>query len=737
MSATVFQSAESRPLGLRHRADLIVQSLWLRGRKYWNLKDPISLAYFQLRDEEFVLWRMLDGQISLEQLQRVFERQFAPRKLSLTELQGFLGMLHEHGLVVSARTGQGLQLLARRRKQGWQKFWQTLGNPLAIRFRGVDPHRFFDVLHARCGWLFSRGMVTLSLTAILLTALWAAIRFPEVSARMPDFAAFFTLQSAPLFLLAIALSKVLHELGHGLACRRFGGECHELGLMLLCFTPCLYCNVSDSWMLPSRWRRAAVGAAGMYVELILAAGCFWLWWFSAPGVLNAIALKIAFVASAGTLLLNANPLLRYDGYFILSDLIETPNLQQQGAGLLSSTSARWMLGIDTGNDRTLPERNRPAFALYAILSLIYRWLVVVGLLWFFYRAAQPYRAEVVVALLGTLVIAAMVATPAIQGVRSMALPGRMQEVAKRRATIWLLLLLGVGCALFALRLPYRISAPAVVEYAGAKPVYVTAPGRILEAVAIGDQLERGQQIALLADAQFEWDLARIRLQRDQIKLKMVNLERRRIDDPGAELQLATARASLADLEEQLRQRELDAQRLKLLAPQSGSVLPTRRTPPRDRPGELNSWRETPLELQNRGAFLETGTLVCSIGDPHRFEATLLLDQADLEFVHESQSVQIRLNDFPELRLSGQIVEISMSDRPDLPGDVAARREQAAGRDDGGQAKPAANYQARVKLDQHDLPLVNGAPGRSIIEADWQPLGKRLIRFFQSTFDFRR
>ena len=79
------------------------------------------------------------------------------------------------------------------------------------------------------------------------------------------------------------MTKILHEFGHGLSCKHFGGECHEIGVMFLVLTPCLYCNVSDSWMLPNRWHRAAIGAAGMYVELVLASICTFIWWFTEPG----------------------------------------------------------------------------------------------------------------------------------------------------------------------------------------------------------------------------------------------------------------------------------------------------------------------------------------------------------------------------------------------------------------------------------------------------------------------
>ena len=127
-----------------------------------------------------------------------------------------------------------------------------------------------------------------------------------------------------MFAGVLAVTKMLHEFGHGLSCKRLGGECHEIGFMLLVLTPCLYCNVSDSWRLPNKWHRAAIGAAGMYVEIILATIATFVWWYVEPGWIQDLCLQIMLVSSVSTILFNGNPLLRFDGYYILSDLLEIP-----------------------------------------------------------------------------------------------------------------------------------------------------------------------------------------------------------------------------------------------------------------------------------------------------------------------------------------------------------------------------------------------------------------------------
>ena len=117
--------------------------------------------------------------------------------------------------------------------------------------------------------------------------------------------------------------------------------------MLLVLTPCLYCNVSDSWMLPNKWHRAWIGAAGMYVEIVIASICTFLWWFSEPGLLNQLCLSTMFVCSVSTMMFNANPLLRYDGYYILADVMEIPNLRQKASDDSQPQAGRLVPGIGT------------------------------------------------------------------------------------------------------------------------------------------------------------------------------------------------------------------------------------------------------------------------------------------------------------------------------------------------------------------------------------------------------
>ena len=232
--------------------------------------------------------------------------------------------------------------------------------------------------------------ITLGLAALSLII----VQFDVFHSRLPEFHYFFRAQNWLWLALTLCVTKVMHEFGHGLSCKHFGGECHEIGVMFLVLTPCLYCNVSDSWMLPNRWHRAAIGAAGMYVELVLASIATFIWWFSEPGPLNYICLNVMFVSSVSTVMFNANPLLRYDGYYILSDILEIPNLRQKASTILNRKLGKWCLGLEEPEDPFLPQRRQWLFATYTVASAIYRWVVTFSILYFLNRVFEPYGLKV-------------------------------------------------------------------------------------------------------------------------------------------------------------------------------------------------------------------------------------------------------------------------------------------------------------------------------------------------------
>jgi putative peptide zinc metalloprotease protein len=315
-------SSSARKLPIRRRPDLVARRQHYLGRSYWVVKDPLGLNYYRFQDEEFAILQMLDGQTSLDEIKERFEDEFPPQKITLEELQQFLGMLHRSGLVVADVPGQGRQLRKRRDERKRKEWINAVSNILCIRFKGFDPERVLNRLYPYFRWFFAPVTVVLCCLLGLSALTLVAAEFDVFRAKLPEFHQFFSIHNAFLLAVMLCVTKIMHEFGHGLCCKHFGGECHEMGVMILVLTPCLYCNVSDSWMLPSKWQRAAIGMAGMYVEIVLASICTFLWWFSEPGLFHNLCLDVMFISSVSTIIFNANPLLRYDGYYILADRSE-------------------------------------------------------------------------------------------------------------------------------------------------------------------------------------------------------------------------------------------------------------------------------------------------------------------------------------------------------------------------------------------------------------------------------
>jgi len=726
-----------RPVRLRMRPDLAVHAQRFGRERYWVVKDPVALAYFHLRDEEHAILRMLDGRTSLAEIKRRFEEAFAPLQMSLEQLQAFLGRLHHSGLVLADAPGQGDRLLARHGRRRRQAWLQALSNVLAVRLRGVDPEPLLAWLYPKCRWLFSSWFLAACVLLVACAVTLVAVEFDVLVGRLPRFQEFFTARNLVWLAVALALAKVMHEMGHALACKHFGGECHELGILFLVFTPCLYCNVSDSWMLADKWQRIAISAAGIVVEIVLASVCTCLWWSSEPGLLNTLCLSMMFVCSINTLLFNGNPLLRYDGYFLLSDLLEVPNLAQQSRALVGRGLARVFLGVDPGRDRSLPERNRAVLAAYGVASTVYRWCVVIAILWFCYRVLEPYRLEVAAEALALMVATGLVATPIVTLGMLLRNPVWRRRIRRGRAMLAFGLLIAAIVGAGLIPLPFRVTAPAVLQPRDAQHVYVVVPGTLAESVSAGEVVEAGQPLARLVNLDLRREIVDLAGQRDLARLELENLRLRLADDPSVAPRIPAAREALADVESRLDQRRRDHERLVLRTPVSGTVLPPPRRPARSyAPGRLDAWQASPLDERNLGCHLETGALYCLVGDPDDLEASVVLDQGDVRFVRCGQRVRLKLDELPGRVLGGTITEIAKTDLKVAPRELAAGEELAVRVDDEGISRPVeTSYQARVALDDCDVRLLTGTGGRAKILAEPQSLARRLYRYLGRTFRF--
>ncbi|MEC9094974.1 MAG: hemolysin D [Planctomycetota bacterium] len=736
-------SSSSRAIGLKKREDLSYSRQRYQGREYNVVKDPLSLKYYRFEDEEFRLFQMLDGTRSADEIKRAFEKEFAPQKITLAELQQFIGMLFTNSLLVSNAAGQGVQLNKRSGENKKKRRIAALSNVLAIRFKGFDPDRILNWLDRWIGWFFALPAFFVCLAICLSAATLVIVQFDVFTSKLPSFQQFFAGENWLWIFIILGCTKVLHEFGHGLSCKRFGGECHEIGIMLLVFTPCLYCNVSDSWMLPSKWKRAAIGAAGMYIEVVLASICTFVWWFSEPGLLNYVCLNIMFVSSVSTVLFNANPLLRYDGYYILSDLLEIPNLRQKAQTILRRKLGKWCLGLPENPDPFLPQGNQWLFALYTVAASAYRWFIALAIFWFLYNLLEPYGLKILGQLVALMAIWGLVGQPVVQLIKFFYVPGRLDKVKKPRALATFAVVCAVMAGVLFIPFPYQISCPFYIESDEAKNVDVDYPGMIAVGgvkFQPGDYVSAGDMILELVNLDLEEEIAKLETNLRVKETELNQTIQRELEDPDASFQVKSLETAVSAIKDLLNQEKVKQKKLLIRAPVSGVIIPPRYVQKQEMDDRLNMWHGYPIEKANEGAFLQQKTPVCQIVpvENRRKRAVLLVDEEFIEFISGGQHVKIELKGIPGHRIQSTIQEISPIELRKAPPNVS---NQTGGplitkKNKQGEDIPQnATFPIRAPFESIDSRIQIGMTGHARVSAGSKTLGQRIWRFVCRTFNF--
>lgn len=731
----------ARPLALKMRPDLVVSVETFGGRSYSVIKDPLALRYFRLKAEEFAMLEMLNGQRSLDEVRVALEAKFAPQTFAVEDISQFVARMHEAGLVVSELPGQAAPLIARRRKAKRRAWLQMLMSPMAIRVRGIDPTRAFDLVYPCVRWCFTKTAAVAAALLVVAALSLFAVYHAEVLRRLPSWKEFFTPTNMLLLLALMAGIKIIHEFGHGLACRHFGGEVHELGLMFLVFAPCLYCNVSDAWRLPKR-ARILVGAAGILVEVLLASLAVFGWWFSQPGLFHQLCLGVMFVSGVSTILINGNPLMRYDGYFILCDAWEMPNLAERSATALRRALARLCLGYEDREQLEEPERHPKRLIAYAVASVAYRWFITFSIALFMIAWLRPYRLEVVARAMALAAVIGLTVPSLWRFARYVASPGVRAKFKRSRTALTMLGAVTAAAALVMLPLPQCVWGTLEVEPRDVERIYVDVAGLIAKPTARpGDTVAAGDVVCELENLDLELEIAKLEGQAAGRRAELESLRRQRYSGKTAGLRIPEVEKALAAIEELLVEKRGEAERLVLRTSRDGVVFPPHESPAqRDTAlGDLPTWSGLPSDAKNRGAALGEGTLFCQIGDPHRWQALVVIDQSDVNLLQLEQIVEIRFDEMPNVVVAAKVDEISQHRLSESPRHLSNKvgGELATETDGAGVERPvSATYQVRVSLYDPRALLRVGLRGTARIHVPAEPLGTRLARWVSRTFYFQ-
>lgn len=368
------------PLRLSLRLHVNIQRHSFRGQVWHVIQDHASGKHHRFSPGAYLIISLMDGERTVEEIWDIASGQLGDDGLTQDEVIQLLTMLHQGDLLQGEITPDMREMSARSDKQARRKLLQMVMNPLALRLPLLDPDRFLTVtmplVRPLFSWFGFLLFALVSVTAVLLAGMhWEALTTNVVDRVLAA-------ENFLVLIFSYSFIKALHELGHGYAAKMHGGEVHEVGLMFLVFIPVPYVDASSVSSFSNKWHRALVGSAGMLVEVFLAALALFLWLNVEAGLVNAVAFNVMLIGGVSTVLFNGNPLLRFDGYYVLADLIEIPNLGVRSNRYIGYLVQRYLFGVDTAvSPATAPGEAR-WFVFYGIAAYLYRIFITTTIILF-------------------------------------------------------------------------------------------------------------------------------------------------------------------------------------------------------------------------------------------------------------------------------------------------------------------------------------------------------------------
>ncbi len=639
----------------RARAGVVVVEQVVRGEAHFVVKDPDTKKYFRMRPAEARVLRAFDGSRTPAEIARAL----AAEGLSVSEaaVERFAGTCSRLGLLERTLAERSTMQLERLRAERNRRRSLFRGELLRMRWSMGDPDRWMARLMPWLAWCFTPAFLAGSVVAM---AMYVAIVVSSWSAFSHAVASFVSLSDLTLgravLVWVVTLTVVLlHELGHGFACKYFGGEVHELGFMLVYFQPAFYCNVNDAWSFPERRARLWVTAAGSWVQVLIALLAALTWWVARPDTLISQAALVAMVVGGmTTVLANANPLLPLDGYFALSDWLEIPNLRQRAIAHFGWWVQRQLTGLDAP-EPPASARERQVFLIYGALATAYVSLVLTATAMFVVRVGWR-----VWGLFGALmvigVIAVMSRQKAVNWSRAAwkalrARSDRVRRLAPRGRRR--LVIAGAAATLVVLLavIPWPITATGVFRAASAHGVVVDAPeGGIVREMLVreGETVGAGAPLLRLSDPRAMQEL--VADEHDVDSLGDSATRALATGNAGAAGEMDAAGAS-ASTRAAAARRHIDALTVRALA--AGEVV----TP---RPEALVGRRVAP------------GEAVLMLGDPDSLELRITLTGPGAGAVQPGQTVHVVSYANVARPVQTRVLTVAAAGRATSNGDVEIR-----------------------------------------------------------------
>jgi putative peptide zinc metalloprotease protein len=612
LSANWFRVAAVRP---RLRDHVRVTRQHFRGDRWFVLEDLVENSVHRFAPAAQQAIGLMDGAHTLDDIW-IALGALGEERPTQDELIHLLAQLDGANLLATERLPDLAELSDRARRLASSKLWRRFANPLYLRIPLCDPDRFLDATVGLVRPLWSVWGFLLWLCVVGWGAAHAALHWSELTHDLADR----VLARDNLLILAVTfpMLKLLHELGHCYAAKLGGASVHEAGIMTLVVMPVPYVDASGAGGFSNKWRRALVGAAGMLTELFCAGLAMMVWTNVEPGLARAAAFNCLLIAGVSTLLFNGNPLLRFDAYFILSDLIEIPNLGARATRFYGYLVNRYAFGV-RGQTSPVQARGEAAwFVFYGVSSYLYRLWVMLSIALFV--ATQLYGVG---AVLAAWTVASGILWPLASGVWQIAQGPALRQHRLRAVLVSGAAMGFAALALFAVELPYGTVTQGVVWAPAGADLRAGTEGRLTELFAApGVPLAAGDPVARLTDPVLDARVTLLRTQLREVELRYTAAEY------ADRVQAQMLRQQMAYFQSELDEMRSRRQALEVAAPVAGRFLVSM---PRDLGGK----------------YFRRGELIGYVLDDDAASVRVIVPQSEIELVREdTRGVDLRFASRP-------------------------------------------------------------------------------------------
>jgi putative peptide zinc metalloprotease protein len=614
MNDSMFSPSWYRVAGLkpRLRGHIQVHRHHYRGRLWYVLQDHLSGKFQRFTPVANQIIGLMDGKRTVQEIWRLASAGLGKDAPTQQEVIHLLSQLHAADALQSDVLPDTLELLTRYEKQRFAKWKQNLRSPLFMRFPLLDPERIITRLQVLVRPAFTWAGFVIWLMVVAMGLFFAAVHWSELTLNITD--RILSPTNLVVMWLTFPFLKAFHEFAHAFAVKIKGGEVHEMGIMLLVFTPIPYVDASAASSFRGKKDRILVGGAGLAIEVFIAALALFAWINMEPGPVRSVMYNVIFIAGVSSVFFNGNPLLRYDAYYMLADFLEIPNLASRGNRYFFYLVQRYLLGVKEAEPPLSEKGERFWFIVYTVLSFFYRMFVYVAIILFI--AGKFFFVGVLFACWGMI---NMFIVPAYKGIKFLFNSPRLAR-NRSRAMLVSLAMAGLAAACIGLvPVPLNTLTEGVIWVPETSVVHAGADGFVEEILAdSGATVKKGDPLIRCSDPLLRPQIRLLEAQKRE--LEVVYDTQKIFDRVKAEItkeEIGHVSAKLADA----REREED---LTIYSNTEGIFL-------------------LPMAQDLPAAFVRRGQMLGYIMNRSALTARVVVSQADVDDVRRrTHRVDVRL-----------------------------------------------------------------------------------------------